>query len=190
MRLAEDEVERINSLITELLTYAKSTTASLRAIELDDLVDRTVTLLAPQAKAQRVELRRVPPGGATLVVLADGDQIVQVLVNVVLNAIQATPGGGTVAVETLGVEYEGGAYCQVEVRDTGPGIPAEIREEIFNPFFTTKDKGTGLGLAISHQIVAEAGGFISVDSIEGRGSRFCISLPAATIPVGEDAVAG
>lgn len=186
MRLAEEEVERINSLITELLTYAKSTTASLRLIDLDELVDRTVTLLAPQAKTQRVELVRVPPGRASLVIVADGDQIVQVLVNIVLNAIQATPGGGTVTVETLAVEYEGGLFCQVEVRDTGQGIPPEIREEIFNPFFTTKDKGTGLGLAISHQIVAEAGGFIAVDSVEGRGSRFCINLPAAAIPQDEE----
>lgn len=190
LRLAQDEVERINSLITELLSYAKSTTTTLRLIDLDDVVDRTVTLLAPQASTQRVELVRKPVASNDLTILADADQIVQVLVNVVLNAIQATPSGGKVIVETGSVIHEGGRFCTVDVKDSGPGIPAEIREEIFTPFFSTKEKGTGLGLSVSHQIVTEAGGFIEVGSAAGGGGRFCIKLPAAVVEVLQGRAAG
>jgi signal transduction histidine kinase len=93
-----------------------------------------------------------------------------------------------VDLDTQQVEEDGRVYCRIEVRDTGPGIPEEVRDAIFNPFFTTKDKGTGLGLAIAHQIVAETGGFISVESVEGRGSSFFVYLPttvAKAAPVRE-----
>ena len=78
---------------------------------------------------------------------------------------------------------EGNRLCQLEIRDTGAGIPDALRDAIFDPFFTTKDKGTGLGLAIAHQIVAECGGFISVTSAEGIGSCFVVNLPADEIDV-------
>jgi len=176
--LAEAEVQRISSLIDELLTFAKSPATSVGEVDVGDVIERTITLLAPQAKAQRVDLRRVELGDKPIL-LGDPDHILQVLINIVLNAIQATPFGGTVSVATRLVEHELGPFCQIEIRDTGPGVPAEIREAIFNPFFTTKDKGTGLGLPIAHQIVSEAGGFISLDSTVGQGSRFFIYLPLA-----------
>jgi signal transduction histidine kinase len=177
--LAEGEVQRISNLISELLSFAKSPAPATSEVEVDDVVERTVTLLAPQAKTQRVELLRtevldMPP------ILADRDQIRQVLINVVLNAIQATNEGGSVSISARLKEREGKSYCRLEVSDTGPGIPTDIREEIFNPFFTTKDKGTGLGLPIAHQIVTEAGGFISVESVEGSGTTFFIDLPIVT----------
>jgi signal transduction histidine kinase len=101
----------------------------------------------------------------------------QVLINIVLNGIEATPKGGSVTIESREISHESGRFCQIEVRDTGMGITTELQEAIFNPFFTTKEKGTGLGLAIAHRIVAEYGGFITVQSAEGRGSQFCINLP-------------
>jgi signal transduction histidine kinase len=84
-----------------------------------------------------------------------------------------------VSVETRCTVDEGGRCCRIEVSDNGIGIPDQLRESIFNPFFTTKDKGTGLGLAIANRIITEAGGFISVDSREGEGTRFSVTLPAA-----------
>jgi signal transduction histidine kinase len=177
LKLAETEVQRISSLISELLSFAKSPTASVGEVDLDELVDRTVTLLAPQARAQQIRLERMVPR-TRCIILADRDQIMQVLINIVLNGIQATSRDGAVLVETREVDYENGRFCQVEIRDTGAGIPQEMREAIFNPFFTTKDKGTGLGLPIAHRIVVESGGFITVESVEGQGSQFVINLPA------------
>jgi len=110
---------------------------------------------------------------------ADGDQVKQIVINLVLNAIQATPDGGTVTVLTRRVTHHNDRFCQIEVRDTGIGIPEKMLEDVFNPFFTTKDKGTGLGLSIAHRIATEHGGFISVTSDEGRGSSFFVHLPEA-----------
>lgn len=176
LRLAEAEVQRISDLISELLTFAKSPSASLGQVDVNEIVTRTSTLLAPQARRQQVELRQTLAKDLDYAA-ADADQVLQVLINIVLNGIQATPAGGVVAIETRQVDTESGFYCQIEVRDTGEGIPAQIREAIFNPFFTTKDKGTGLGLPIAHQIVTECGGFITVESEEGRGTQFSVNLP-------------
>jgi signal transduction histidine kinase len=178
--LAEAEVQRIASLIGELLTFAKSAVVNVREINVDEIVDRTITLATPQARAERVELGRAGSVAESRV-LADADQILQVLLNIVLNGIQATPVGGSVTIETRQVEVESGLFCQVEVRDTGPGVPPEIREAIFNPFFTTKDKGTGLGLPIAHRIIAECGGFIELESVQGEGARFFVNLPVAEL---------
>lgn len=179
LKLAEAEVQRISSLITELLTFAKSPTPSVDVIDLSEIAERTTTLLEPQARADGI-LMRLRVDRTLPQVVADGDRIMQVILNLALNAIQATPRGGTVSLETREVSFEGVRYCQIAVIDTGGGIPEAHREAIFDPFFTTKEKGSGLGLAIAHQIVAEAGGFISVESTEGEGSRFRVHLPSDT----------
>jgi two-component system NtrC family sensor kinase len=176
LRLTEGEVHRISNLISELLNFAKSTKPSLREVVLDDEVERALVLLEPQANKSHVDLQWHRCNEA-LSVYADVDQMKQVLVNLVLNAIQATPAGGSVTVSTTRISHEGRDWLQVEIADTGSGISGELREDIFNPFFTTKTKGTGLGLPIAHQIVAEHGGFIAVESSEGRGSRFYVNLP-------------
>jgi len=177
LKLAENEVQRISSLISELLTFAKSPTATLGETNLLDAVARTATLLEPQARAARVLLRWERPLALPLV-WADTDQVMQILINLALNAIQATPPGGEVILEAREILHEGERYCQIEIRDTGKGIPDTIREAIFDPFFTTKDRGSGLGLAVSQQLVSEFGGFISLESQEDRGSRFMVNIPA------------
>jgi len=176
LRLAEAEVQRISNLINELLSFAKSPAANVGEVDIEEVVERTITLLAPQARAHQVDLLRGTPAMLPPV-LTDADQIMQVLINLVLNGIQATPPGGTVTVETRLIDDHNGRFCQIEIRDTGVGIAGDIREAIFNPFFTTKDKGTGLGLPIAHRIVAESGGFLTVESVEGRGSQFFVHLP-------------
>ena len=176
LKLAEAEVRRISDLISELLTFAKSPTAMHRDVDLRDVVERASVLLEPQARSQGVQLA-LRNDSDEQVVLADPDQIMQVVLNIGLNAVQATTKGGRVSLETRTVLDDGRTYGQIEIRDSGAGIPETLREAIFDPFFTTKEKGTGLGLAIAQQIVAEAGGFIRVDSQEGLGSRFLINLP-------------
>jgi two-component system NtrC family sensor kinase len=174
--LAENEVKRISDLVSELLTFARSHRDAVQEVDLDEAIDGTLRLLMPQSLRQQVKLVRA--GGDVLpTVRADPDRIKQVLVNIVLNAIQATSAGGLVSVAARVIERGRERFCQVEVRDTGAGIPVAAQEDIFNPFFTTKDKGTGLGLSIAHQIVTEHGGFITVESREKEGSCFAIHLP-------------
>ena len=179
LSLAENEVQRISGLISELLTFAKSPAATLREVDVNEIVERVVTLMAPQAGAGRIGLasslgRHLPK------VLGDGDQLMQVFLNLCLNALQATRENGRVVIETRTGTHDGEQYCEISVKDSGDGIPREIRESIFDPFFTTKDKGSGLGLAICHQVVLECGGFMSVESTEGKGSTFTVCLPAAS----------
>jgi signal transduction histidine kinase len=101
--------------------------------------------------------------------------------NIMVNAIDATPEGGSMTIRTAGVQVEGAPWAQFEITDTGCGIPPENIERIFDPFFTTKPpgKGTGLGLAISYGIVTEHGGQILVASEVGKGTTMTVRLPAA-----------
>ena len=177
LKLAEAEVQRIGSLISELLTFARSPSPTLRPVSIPEMAERAAILLEPQARSQGVRLAHRSEGSPPAV-LADADQIMQVVLNMGLNGIQATPRGGEVTLACREAWADGIRYCQLEIRDTGAGIPDSVREAIFDPFFTTKDKGTGLGLAIAHQIVVESGGFIAVTSVEGEGSQFVVNLPA------------
>lgn len=177
LKLAEAEVQRIGNLVSELLTFARSPVPEWRPVDVPEIAERAVILLEPHARSQGVALTHCQVGHPPRV-LADGDQLMQVVLNIGLNAIQATPRGGAVSLECREMSADGGRYCQLEVRDTGRGIPESLRDAIFDPFFTTKDRGTGLGLAIAQQIVSESGGFITVTSVEEQGSRFVINLPA------------
>jgi signal transduction histidine kinase len=176
LSMTAKEVTRISNLITELLSFARSPTRSLGPVNINEAVARVITLLDPEARKHRLKLAcdlsdRVP------IVRADGDQLKQVLINLVLNAIQATRDGGVVTVTTRAVQRDSVVAGRFEVSDNGEGIPQEQLDHIFDPFFTTKDKGTGLGLAIVHQIIVEHGGSISVESTPGVGTVFCVDLP-------------
>ena len=184
--MTANEVKRISDLITELLSFARSPTRSLGPLSLNEAVDRVVTLLEPEAKKHRLTINRVFAQDVPLV-HADADQIKQVLINLILNAIQATRPGGSVSIATRAVQHHQIECGQIEIRDTGVGIPKEQLNDIFNPFFTTKDKGTGLGLAITHQIVAEHGGSIAVHSREYEGTTILVDLPAGAQSIQSDA---
>jgi signal transduction histidine kinase len=121
-------------------------------------------------------LERVEPGLPPI--LADADQLKQIALNLLLNAIEVSPAGGKVRLE---IKSEPGVERAVvlEVHDEGPGIPRAQLENIFLPFYTTKDTGTGLGLTLVHQMVVEHGGEITVDSTPGRGTVFRVRFPAA-----------
>ena len=120
-------------------------------------------------------------------VVGDSDQLQQVFLNLILNAIQAMPDGGALHISASsrwisreGLENGQRQYVEVCVRDTGRGMENEVVESLFNPFFTTKEKGTGLGLMVSQGIVQDHEGWIDVESEKGKGSAFKVYLPTVT----------
>jgi two-component system, NtrC family, sensor histidine kinase HydH len=170
------ELQRVARLLNELLGMARASVATFAATDLDNVVDQVVHFLQVSARKKEVMLERLGdplPNGA-----ADASRLKQALVNLVLNAIQASPAGATVTVTTR-IASEGGARQTVEIaiHDEGPGIPETDRETIFHPFFTTKESGTGLGLPVTRQIISDHGGSIAVQGEVGHGATFVIRLP-------------
>jgi signal transduction histidine kinase len=177
--VALTELQRVARLLNELLGMARASVATFAATDLEVLVEQVVRFLQVSARKKEVVLERVGdrlPTGA-----ADASRLKQALVNLVLNAIQASPAGRTVTVAThTEVDAAGRPIVEIAVCDEGAGIPEAERESIFHPFFTTKDNGTGLGLPVTRQIVSDHGGSISVDGVVGCGATFVIRLPLTT----------
>jgi len=166
--------QRIGNITQGLLTFAKETPFALKPIAINALVREAADLVRVPFRAAELDLRLDLDAGEPLV-LGSQNHLLQVLINVLLNAKDASPAGSCVRMHTIR-EGEG---VRIEITDQGAGIPPENLAKIFDPFFTTKDvdKGTGLGLAISHGIVERHGGRIEVVSEPGRGSRFAVVLP-------------
>ena len=168
--IAAREIARLEGLIEEFLRYARPRAPHRTRSDIFDVLERVTSLVGPEAAGQGVSvtMRRssVPPA------LIDADQMVQVFMNVVLNAVQATPAGGRVE---IGASISD-AMLAVDVRDEGPGIPPEHVGRIFDPFFSTKKRGTGLGLSISNRIVQSHGGRIEVLQ-PGKGSIVRVLIP-------------
>jgi signal transduction histidine kinase len=177
--LTNSELARVSTLINDLLSFSRPSPATLDEASINELGAQIIRLLTGQAKKSGVTLSaQLTPENPTCVV--DKGQIKQVFMNLVMNALQATPTGGSVTLSTMLLHgVDGKDYCAIEVQDTGSGISAEHKEQIFDPFFTTKDTGVGLGLFITHQIIREHGGSITVESEGGKGTRFVIHLPVA-----------
>lgn len=173
---AANEVRRISSLIDELMSFARSPTASLGPVQLLDAVTGIETLLRPEAKRRRVTIA-VAKSSQPTTVWGNEEQIRQVVLNLVLNALHATDPGGNIALTVRRAQVDEFRFGQIEIRDSGSGIPAEELERVFDPFFTTKAAGTGLGLAIVQRIVAEHQGRIAVRSEVGSGTTFTVDLP-------------
>jgi len=163
-------------IIKKLMAFARQLPPKTVQADLNDLVREGLFFFEARcAKAGIQVARRLTANLPRITV--DAGQLNQVLVNLVVNAIQAMPDGGVLTVETW-VDHQG---VHLGVQDTGMGIRDDVRDRIFLPFFTTKDinEGTGLGLAVVHGIVASHGGMITVESPEGKGARFVIRLPVA-----------
>jgi two-component system sensor histidine kinase HydH len=174
-----DEISRLDGIIRNLLNFAKPAKPRITTCSLPEIAGRVIRLLADQATNKGVELvleDKVDEDTCS----ADGDQITQVLMNLVLNAIQACTEGDRIEMILRNKPEsgrDGRRYRRVDVIDSGPGIPKEIRRNLFDPFFTTKSQGTGLGLAISQQIVEEHGGKILNEFRPGE-TVFSVLLPA------------
>ena len=166
------ELVRLERLVGEFLTYARPHEPALRPADVHELAERVVALLRSEAERRQVTLVFERPGTLPTL-LADPEQITQVIFNVALNAIQASSSGGKVRIRE---SLEPG-WALIDVVDEGPGIPPEHALRIFDPFFTTKSRGTGLGLAISYGIVTAHHGTIEALRGAPSGSIFRIRLP-------------
>jgi two-component system, NtrC family, sensor kinase len=175
--LALKEVDRICGLVNDLLSFARPSSPNVSTENVNEIVDGIVRILETEAKEKGVQIYRRLATNLPKV-LIDKEQIKQVSMNIILNALQSIQGKGVVEVSTrLFRKDSSDEFVQIGIRDSGVGIPEKDLENIFNPFFTTKKEGVGLGLSISHQIVQEHGGYILVESQVGRGTTFFINLP-------------
>ena len=174
------EVDRVDRLIEQLLTYARPTVVNRGAIDIGELITRTVSLVKAYAAQQHVQLKaHVAPELPAFE--GDTELLHQVLVNLVLNGVQATPAGGRVMVSANSHQTEDDGALLITVSDTGRGILPEDLPRIFDPFFTTRHDGTGLGLSIVQQVVQEHHGVVDVESNLGCGTRFVLRLPIAKV---------
>lgn len=169
------EINQINRILTDLLETARPHPPMMMRSNLNTTVEHAVMLARQQVLSQpiKIELQQAPDLPE---VEHDSDQIHQVLLNLLLNAVQAMDGAGTVQVE-IGSARD---CARVTVSDTGRGIPEKQLSQIFRPFYTTRGDGTGLGLSLARRIVEEHRGQISVASVVGKGSKFEVLLPFRT----------
>jgi signal transduction histidine kinase len=177
------EIDRLDQTADRFLSFARPIPANRRPVEPESLIDRVVSLVSTQARQEGVETVVATRGAMNLPkVTGDRDLLAQLLLNIALNGVQAmAPGGGGTLTFSLGTERQGGKeYVRVRVANTGPPIPEENLERIFDPFYTTKDGGTGLGLSICSRIADEHESALTVRNLPGeRGVEFSLSLPAA-----------
>jgi signal transduction histidine kinase len=177
--LSFSEIQRIRDLISELINFARLTPPDFNETDLSLVVQTMVELTRKEAARKGVKVKSHLDPSLPLV-LIDVSKIKQVLLNLILNALQAMKEGGNMEILARSVnQRERGQCVQLIVRDHGEGIPEEIQEQLFNPFFTTKDpgEGIGLGLTICHQIMEEHGGEIEIKSQTGVGTEAIITLP-------------
>jgi signal transduction histidine kinase len=173
--------QRAQQVVKNLLDFARESETKTEHLYIDQLVEETVHLAKNQIKLSKIEFqmeiaRNLPP------IYGDRKLLIQVFLNLLLNAIDAMPDGGLLLVKVVQEKKTG--FLSVQVSDTGSGIPSHILSSIFTPFFTTKPtgRGTGLGLSVSKGIIEKHGGSIDVESVVGKGTTFTVHLPIVPIP--------
>ena len=169
------ETERLNRVVEDFLAMARPQPPEMVRCLLREELETIVVLTANDARERRVRLVLEPMAGDA-VVRADGEKLRQAFLNIAINALQATPQGGTVTIATRQTD----SMFEIRFSDTGPGIDADTLARIFEPFFTTKPDGTGLGLAITKKIIEGHGGTLEVESAPGRGTTVAVRLPMLT----------
>jgi signal transduction histidine kinase len=171
---AQKQLRRIESTTSQLLRYARPPELRELLVDPNGLVGRAAHIIEPQARSAGISID-VEPTTTETVVRSDPELMVQVLVNLMLNGVDAMSAGGILTVWVA----RHPPHVWIGVRDTGTGIPAAIRADVFRPFFTTKHQGSGLGLSISRQIVERHGGELRLEDTPGGGTTFIVALPLA-----------
>jgi signal transduction histidine kinase len=171
------EIRHIDTIVQNFLEFSRPPKLKITAVSPSGVVDAALRLLQHRLKSYDVSVtvsRPLPLPAAPI----DIEQLKEVVVNLIVNACEAMARGGSIAIEERTETHPYlGRVAVIGVRDNGPGVPAHLREKIFQPFFTTKEQGTGLGLSIAQRIITEHGGRLEMESVEGQGAAFIITLP-------------
>ncbi|MFI5395595.1 MAG: ATP-binding protein [Candidatus Binatia bacterium] len=176
-------IDRLNKTVEDILHYSRPSLPQFQTVKLDDIIDRSVSLVGGEAKKVGVQIVRASSSvtgvnGESRAIDADPQQIQQVLVNLILNAIQASAAGGQIWIRTHSSEdHDEPPRLCVEIEDNGKGMTQKEAAQAFQPFFSTKAHGTGLGLPIARQIIEQHHGRISLRGTAGRGSFVLVELP-------------
>ena len=171
------EISHVDTIVQNLLEFSKPPRLRKQPICPSDVIDLAIKLLRHRLESYGVTIR-VNREGVLPDIDADPEQLKEVLLNIILNACEAMKGGGSIVIhEEQGFLKALGNIAVIRLSDNGPGIPESIQDEIFQPFFTTKEEGTGLGLSIASRIIEQHGGFIDLTSEKGEGATFIIVLP-------------
>jgi signal transduction histidine kinase len=172
VEIVGDEIARLNRLLTEFLELARPRGIAREPVHMGELVDSVLSLERESAEARGVRVVRDVAHGA--VAIGDAEKLRQVVLNLVVNALEAMKDGGVLTVRAA----PDGERIVLSVEDTGPGIPAEVRAQVFDPFFTTKEAGTGLGLSIVRKIVDQHAGDVRLESEVGKGTTVRVWIPS------------
>jgi len=185
MDVIGSEIQRLDRVVQTLVDFTRPVELRLHDMDLNKIVDDVVTLASPAAEKHSVLMER-PSGQEPLPVRIDADLVKQAILNVVLNGVQAMPAGGVLYISTKS-EGDNGL---ITVRDQGAGIPENIRDKIFNLYFTTKSGGTGIGLAMAYRVVQLHHGSVEFNSIMEHGTTFYLRFPLSELPSNGELPAG
>jgi signal transduction histidine kinase len=178
LQVISQEAERLGRLVGDVLDLAKLDahrfTVLHEEVEMERVVEQAAAAFGEEARRRSIDLRQEIH--ARPVVVTDGDRVLQIITNLLSNALRWTPEGGSIEL-MLGAAN---GHVEVDVRDTGPGIGPDEKERIFRPFWSRDGGGTGLGLAIARELALALGGRIELETAPGRGSTFKLVLPSST----------
>ncbi len=176
-QVISEEIRHIDNIVRNFLEFSRPPKLKMQQVSPSDVVDMAIELLRYRLESYEVEVNLVREKKLPEV-WADPDQLKEVLANLLVNACEMMVGGGTITIqEQEKVVAPLGEASVIRVRDNGPGIPPSIQDKVFQPFFSTKEEGTGLGLSIATRIIEDHGGLLELESEEGAGATFVITLP-------------
>jgi two-component system NtrC family sensor kinase len=178
LNMAQDEVERLISTVQRMLDFYRKSPKQLHATDVHQVIEDVLALTDKRLQRGRVRVRRVYDRGLPPLNTIQ-NQLKQVFLNLVINAIEAMPQGGELLIRTL--LSQDGKWAAIAFQDQGWGLSQQAMAHLFEPFYTTKSTGTGLGLSVSYGIIEQHGGTIQVESTEGKGSCFTVKLPTGPI---------
>ncbi|MFZ2799835.1 MAG: ATP-binding protein, partial [Syntrophorhabdus sp.] len=181
------EVARLEAILDEVLNYVKESPMVIKDSKISDFIDELVFLFTSDSAWEKIEITREYANNISFVP-CDDQQIKQVLINILMNAYDAMQGSGKIVIQTGLKIINDRPFASISISDTGGGIDPAIIDNIFNPFFTTKDGGTGLGLAISNKIVLNHGGYIQIHNLIGKGATFIVHLPIKNTTIREERI--
>jgi two-component system NtrC family sensor kinase len=178
LRMAQEEVERLISTVQRMLDFYRPSPTQHHATDVRQVIEDVLALAGKRLQRGSVVVRKdFAPNVPALNAIKN--QLKQVCLNLVINAIEAMPGGGELRIRTQ--LSKDGEWASIVFQDQGVGLSQEAMAHLFEPFYTTKSKGTGLGLSVSYSIIEQHGGTIEVESVEGQGSCFTVKLPTRVV---------